>query len=248
MVLFPATTDAVDGERKLRSPVEETSLVGNDAAAALLTTWSVPARGLIPTSEEVSDLKVTLTVQVWPGATAEVQVLVCEKWTVSERVMPVTVSGIWPVEVMVKTVVALSPIRIGPKRGDDGVMVAAAMLGEMVKVCELETGGPDVVDAADMVMLAVPIVVTSDAGTLASNELLLTNVVGSGVPFHRAMLSGGRLVPISVRTKAPLPAGMLSGEREFRKGPSIKVVMKTGLEGVGLGGLVTVTALLAAPG
>ena len=144
--------------------------------------------------------------------------------------------------------VALSPRRNGPKRAGDGVMVAPATLGVMVKVCELETGEPAVVDAADTVMLAVPIAVTSDAGTLASRELLLTKVVGRGVPFQSAMLSGGRLVPISVRTKVPLRAGILDGERELRKGPSTTVVMNRVLEGVGLGGLVTVTELFAAPG
>jgi hypothetical protein len=142
--------------------------------AALLATVMVAVAGAMPVGVAESGLKVTWTVQDCPGAKGEVQVLVCEKCVVSERVMPLIVSGSWPVEETEKVEFMALPIRTGPNVGCDGLIVPAGMLGVTVKVCEFETGGPTVVSGADIVMLAVPAVATSEAGTVARRVLLLT--------------------------------------------------------------------------
>ncbi len=144
------------------------------AFAALERNVRVPA-GETPRRVVASDLKVRLIVQVCPGAMGEgVQVLVCEKLVVSESVTLVTVRGSWPEEETVRVEVAVPPRSIGPKMGGDRVSVAAATPGVMVKVCGFDTGGPTVVSGAEIVMAAVPVVATSEAGTVARRELLLT--------------------------------------------------------------------------
>src|SRR5580698_7442682 len=101
-----------------RSPTEAFRLTRGGALAALLSNLRVPARET-PRRVLASDLKVTSIVHVCRGATGEAQVLVCEKWVVSERVTPVTVRGSCPEEETVRVEVTLSPWRIGPKTGGD---------------------------------------------------------------------------------------------------------------------------------
>jgi hypothetical protein len=119
--------------------------------AALLATVRVTADGARPVEVPESGLKVTWTVQDCPGDRGELQVLVCEKCVVSERVMPLIVRGSCPEEETVKVELAVLPMRTGPNVDFDGLMVPGGIPGVMVKVWGFDTEGPTVVSGADIV-------------------------------------------------------------------------------------------------
>src|ERR1700751_3443609 len=96
-----------------RSPTEVLNGTAGTGVAALVATVRGTTDGAMPVAVPESGLKVTWTVQDCPGAMGEVQVLVCEKCMVSERVMPLIVRGSWPVEETVKVEFTVLPMRTG---------------------------------------------------------------------------------------------------------------------------------------
>ena len=72
--------------------------------------------------------------------------------------------------------------------------------------------------AVETVILSVPAVVIFAAGTIAVNEVALTNVVVSAVVFQLMVDVLVKLVPVAISVKAELPAITDAGATEVRVG------------------------------
>jgi hypothetical protein len=85
------------------------------------------------------------------------------------------------------------------------VIVGAGLL------IENSRGGDPLPSGFETVTCAVPAVAMSDAGIVASNCVLLTNVVLRALPFHLTVEPDTKFDPLTVRLKAAPPAVALDG-------------------------------------
>jgi hypothetical protein len=77
---------------------------------------------------------------------------------------------------------------------------------------------------------AVPAVATSAAVIDALTALLLTNIVVRAAPFHCTVAPCANPLPLTVRSKAPLPATMLAGLSEAISGAPAVIAKETAAE------------------
>src|ERR1039457_941503 len=82
----------------------------------------------------------------------------------------------------------------------------------------------DVAPSPATVMLAVPAVAMSAAGTLAVNWDALTNVVASGAPFHCTLELAVKPAPVTVRVKAAPPGAAALDRKSTRLNSSHLVI------------------------
>src|ERR1035438_10015656 len=104
----------------------------------------------------------------------------------------------------------------------------------------------DVAPSPATVMLAVPAVAMSAAGTLAVNWDALTNVVASGAPFHCTLELAVKPAPVTVRVKAAPPGAAALGLRLAREAAA--VVEMDSASTLEVRGPVLETVILAVPG
>src|ERR1035437_8209171 len=96
------------------------------------------------------------------------------------------------------------------------------------------------------VMLAVPAVAMSAAGTLAVNWDALTNVVASGAPFHCTLELAVKLAPVTVKVKAAPPGAAALGLRLASEAAGVVEMDSTST--LEVRGPVLETVILAVPG
>src|ERR1039458_630583 len=139
------------------------------------------------------------------------------------------------------------------------ISVPGAMAGSSLAALSIPaelvagTGNPmvkasafDVAPSPATVMLAVPAVAMSAAGTLAVNWDALTNVVGSGAPFHCTLELAVTPAPVTVRVKAaPAGAAALGLRLASEAAGVVEMDSASTLEGRGP---VLETVILAVPG
>src|ERR1035441_6007491 len=114
------------------------------------------------------------------------------------------------------------------------ISVPGAMAGSSLAALSIPaelvagTGNPmvkasafDVAPSPATVMLAVPAVAMSAAGTLAVNWDALTNVVASGAPFHCTLELAVKLAPVTVKVKAAPPGAAALGLRLAREAAGV---------------------------
>ena len=93
----------------------------------------------------------------------------------------------------------------------------------------------------------VPPVAMSDAGTVAVNEVELTNVVVSGVPPHNTTVPLTKLTPVAVMVKPASPAVAELGEIEVTPGEGLFTVNVAAVEvpppGAGLNTVMEIVAV-----
>src|ERR1017187_4339006 len=104
----------------------------------------------------------------------------------------------------------------------------------------------DVAPSPATVMLAVPAVAMSAAGTLAVNWDALTNVVASGAPFHCTLELAVKPAPVTVKVKAAPPGAAAVGLRLAREAAG--VVEMDSASTLEVKGPVLETGILAVPG
>ena len=73
-------------------------------------------------------------------------------------------------------------------------------------------------DGSNTVTCAVPTTARSAAGIEATSLVVLVNVVTRSAPFHRTIDPDVNELPLTVRVKAPPPAGAAAGESELMTG------------------------------
>ena len=73
-------------------------------------------------------------------------------------------------------------------------------------------------DGVETVTLAVPAVAMSAAEIDARSCVALKNVVGRSAPFHRTIDDGTKLLPLTVRLNAAVPAVTEAGESDVATG------------------------------
>ena len=80
------------------------------------------------------------------------------------------------------------------------------------------------------VTLAEPAAAIAEAGTWAVSWVALTKAVASGEPFHCTVAPETKLLPLTVRVKAGLPAVAPTGDRDARVGAAVETVNVRALE------------------
>jgi len=123
--------------------------------------------------------------------------------------------------------------------GESAVRVGALVT---VNVSAFEAEPPGFVT----VTCAVPAAATSVAGMAAVSWVALTNVVVRVPPFHLTVAPLTKLVPVTVRVKAGLPAWALVGESAVMVGADVLVTVKASALEVPPPGLATVTCAVPA--
>src|SRR5207245_9612594 len=97
----------------------------------------------------------------------------------------------------------------------------------MVNVTAVEVPPPG--SGVTRVTWAVPATATSEGAMSATTSwLLLTKVVGRGLPFHCTTDDATKLLPVTVRPKSAWPAVALLGESELTAGSGFPVAKWTG--------------------
>ena len=123
-----------------------------------------------------------------------------------------------------------------PAVADVGAKDAIAGNASIAKAMEADAE----VDGLVTLILAEPALVRADAGMLALNCVVLTNVVGSGVPFQLTVAPFWKPLPFTVRINAPEPAGRAEGFREPTVAPRPAIVPLKACEAVCVGTLESV--------
>ena len=122
--------------------------------------------------------------------------------------------------------------------GESAVMVGAAT----VNVTAFEAAPPGFAT----VICAVPAAATSVAGMAAVSCVAPTNVVERELPFHFTVAALTKLVPVTVRVNAGLPADALFGESAVMVGAGALVMVKGSALEVPPSGFTTVTCAVPA--
>jgi len=107
--------------------------------------------------------------------------------------------------------------------GDMRVTVGAGFAMVNVRAFEVPPPGLELKTTT----LAVPGATMSVAGTEAVNWVALTKVVVSAVPFHIMVDAFTKLLPVTVKVKAAVPAVRLRGDNEPATGTGFLTVKET---------------------